>query len=188
MYFLTSDWVASKDSKSLINQGGPPQPNLVRSHLINKPVFFFLQLNSKLSSHYSQLTGGLCASNLFNPFTPIWFLHLNFIFFPWSFFYFILFIYLYICHIFVGICSCRIRLWCWRFDLGCDHCYKKIKKLLYKFLGVIYIYIYICVCVCVCLVLLNVFWNCGQCWKDGNVVLRVLKQGLAQKYTSKQHN
>ena len=55
---------------------------------INKPVFFFLQLNSKLSSHYSQLTRGVCASNLFNPFTPIWFLHLNFIFFSLVFFYF----------------------------------------------------------------------------------------------------
>ena len=86
--------LTSKDSKSLINQGGPPQPNLVRSHLINKPVFFFLQLNSKLSSHYSQLTGGVCASNLFNPFTPIWFLHLNFIFFSLVFFYF-LFIYIF---------------------------------------------------------------------------------------------
>ena len=135
--------LTSKDSKSLINQGGPPQPNLVRSHLINKPVFFFLQLNSKLSSHYSQLTRGVCASNLFNPFTPIWFLHLNFIFFPWSFFYFILFIYLYICHIFVGICSCRVRLWCWRLILGVIADRRRSRNCTINFLV---LYIYVCVC------------------------------------------
>ena len=111
--------LTSKDSKSLINQGGPPQPNMVRSHLIKKPVFFFVQLNSKLSSHCSQLTRGVCASDLFNPFTPMWFLHLNFIFFSLVFLYYFLFFIMYLPYL-CGYLFLQGTIMVLKVDLGCD--------------------------------------------------------------------
>ena len=142
--------LTSKDSKSLINQGGPPQPNLVRSHLIKKPVFFFVQLNSKLSSHCSQLTRGVCASDLFNPFTPMWFLHLNFIFFSLVFLYYFLFFIFY--YVFA------ISLWVFvlvGYDygvegliLGVTTATRRSRNCFINFL-VLYIYIYMYVGICV---------------------------------------